>query len=586
MPLALPTQHEELFADLDSPVAVAERFELLKAALNNAPTTGPGGTFTPQLPALQAEAAMRETPVTQLTKALGNPEITKALGADVLASVQAQLNASPDLVKDLTLTSPLSTGYVAYDLEAPAKLIAPRPTPLRNRMPRRKGVGVAHRYKRITGHTGTGTGGVGNTFPGITDSTTTTFGSLSMLRGPKITYAGDEVSVPYLQFSLSDQVPWSNQFSAQGFQDMRQLSQTTLLHSSMLMEERMILGARGTASGFGGALGAVGTPTLTVRAAVAGETGNTANIATITIGVTAVTQFGETTATFSAANTGMSASTGNVVEVKIPAPVPGAQAYRVYVGTTGVAATSYLANTLTVLSAAGTVGVSVTGGTVSHLSSTVNTVGSVDINFTGTGTGGLPAVSTNVPPTVASDSSALAYDGILAVVTGANSGYTKVLGTTFGSNPGDEFQQAFGTMYDANKADPDQALFNGFDRKQLSDTIKLNSNTSSYRITINDPHSYQQGAVVTGLQNEITGKMVDFSVHPWLMQGVSPILSWTMPIPDTQITDCWSMFNVQDYMAVSWPVIQFAYEASTYWYGTMVCYAPTYQGSISGIVRK
>jgi hypothetical protein len=92
--------------------------------------------------------------------------------------------------------------------------------------------------------------------------------------------------------------------------------------------------------------------------------------------------------------------------------------------------------------------------------------------------------------------------------------------------------------------------------------------------------------VVAGLLNEVTGKMVNFTVHPWLFQGITPILSWTLPLPDTQISDTWKVFNVQDYMAIQWPVTQFAYEASTYWYGTFLCYAAQWQGAIQGIIKK
>ena len=583
----MPTVDLEALFDTRDPAVKVERLESLKTALASVPFYSPGdprSTFVPAM--LQGQEQIPTNPVADLAKALANPEITKALGADVLSSVQAQLDAQPDLVKDLTLTSPLSTGYVAYDLEAPAKMLTPRPTPLRNRIPRGKGIGTAHRYKRITGHTGTGTG-VGNLFPGITDSTTNTFGSLSLLRGPKISYQGDEASVPYLQFSLSDQVPWSNQFSAQGFQDMRALSNTALLYSSMLMEERMLLGSRGTASGFLGALTAPASVTVTTRAAVTGEVGNTANIASFTVGVTAITQFGETVATFAAANVSLAATTGRVADIQVPVVV-GAQAYKVYVGTTGVAATSYAANTLTVGNATPVTAASyvITGPTASYLGAAANTVNVLTLNFTGGGTGGLPAVSTNTPPTVATDSNVLAYDGIVPICQGANSGYTKILGTTYSSNPGDEYNQAFAFMYDQNKADPDEILFNGNDRKQLSDLIKLNSNTSAYRISVGNEHDATIGVVVNALQNEVTGKMVNLTVHPWLFQGVTPILSWTLPIPDTQVSDCWKVFNVQDYMSAHWPVNQFAYESSSYWYGTFLCYAAAWQGCISGIVRK
>ena len=82
--------------------------------------------------------------------------------------------------------------------------------------------------------------------------------------------------------------------------------------------------------------------------------------------------------------------------------------------------------------------------------------------------------------------------------------------------------------------------------------------------SINDPGEggTTYGSIVTGLQNEVTGKAVDLMVHPWLNQGVAPVLSWTLPIPDTQVSDVWANFLVQDYMGIQWPVTQFTYDFS------------------------
>ncbi len=96
-------------------------------------------------------------------------------------------------------------------------------------------------------------------------------------------------------------------------------------------------------------------------------------------------------------------------------------------------------------------------------------------------------------------------------------------------------------------------------------------------------HDAKIGALVTGLQNEVTGKMVDLTVHPWLPQGNMPIISWTLPIPDSNVSDTFAVYNVQDYMGVDWPVTQFAYECSSYWYGSFVAYAPGWCGSITGV---
>ena len=91
------------------------------------------------------------------------------------------------------------------------------------------------------------------------------------------------------------------------------------------------------------------------------------------------------------------------------------------------------------------------------------------------------------------------------------------------------------------------------------------------------------GSIVASIVNEVTGKNVPIEVHPWLPQGNSAILSDTLPIPDTQVSNVWSVFNVQDYLGMDWPVTQFAYESSSYWYGTLVCFAPAWNGCIRGI---
>jgi hypothetical protein len=141
-------------------------------------------------------------------------------------------------------------------------------------------------------------------------------------------------------------------------------------------------------------------------------------------------------------------------------------------------------------------------------------------------------------------------------------------------------------MYDAVKADPDEIFLNGADRKQLSDAIK-NGSTANYRINLSqdDMGNYVGGAVIGALNNEVTGKMVPLTVHPWLVQGVSPVVSYTLPIPDTEVSDVWANFMVQDYMGIQWPVTQFSYEFSTYFRGTFFCTAPAWNGAVSGIVK-
>ena len=541
----------DLFGDEVSPKKAAKRMDEFQDSLNKSFSLPNTNGLTPEqdpTAALEALAA------------------TKSLAPDALAglnnAIASQRLALQDMQKDITLTSPLSTSFAAFDLEAPAKLLTPRPTPLRNRIPRKKGVGTSHRVKRITGYTGTGTGGQGQIWPGVTESTTTAFGSINFERGSKISYSSDDLILPYNSYSLSDSVSFDANFSGLGYQDLRQLSSTSTLYATMLMEERMMLMARGTASGYAGALAAPATVTLAAVSPAGSVTALANN--TYYIYVTADAGISSTGFGESVLSTVQSqATTAQAITVTI-SPVAGAIAYNVYAGTTTGAANAKFQGRTT--------------GTVFTLGgSGTGTVGNqAPFNTTG-------AVATRA----SSDTSAYAtgYDGILPTVLGSNSGYNNNINSTFSNtNPGTEFQTVFANLYNSVKADPDEVLLNGADRKQLSDAIKGSAN-ANYRLQISQDETsgVTYGSVVNGIVNETTGKSVPLTVHPWLPQGVAPVLSYTLPIPDTEVSDVWANYMVQDYMGIQWPVTQFAYEFSTYFRGTFFCVAPAWNGVVSGI---
>ena len=540
---------KDLFGDA-SPVEAAKSMEAytdsLGKALSNASTV-PG----------QAPAA---DPISQLEALAANKSLSPEALSGLNNALASQRTAMQDIQKDISLTSPLSTSFAAFDLEAPAKLLTPRPTPLRNRIPRKKGVGTSHRVKRITGYTGTGTGGQGNIWPGITETTTTAFGSINFERGPKISYTADDLVLPYNSYSLSDAVSFDANFSGMGYQDLRQLSSTSTLYATMLMEERMMLMSRGTASGYSGALAA---PTVTLTTAAA--SGSQVGLGAATYYVYATSDAGAFGESVLSSVASQAVSAGGVLNIAVN-NVAGAIATKIYVGTSTGAANAHYVGRITSLN-----------GVLQGAASTSTTGDNLVFNTTGT-----------LASTITGDTSAYAtgYDGILPTVLGSNSGYINEINTTFStSNPGSEFQKVFAGLYDGVKADPDIVLLNGSDRKQLSDAIKSGS-TANYRLNIEAPgeSGITYGSIVTGLQNEVTGKAVDLMVHPWLPQGVSPVLSMTLPIPDTEVSDVWANIMVQDYMGIQWPVTQFAYEFSTYFRGTFFCYAPAWNGVVSGIV--
>jgi len=544
----------DLFGD-SSPVEAVSRMEEYTSEL---------GKSLSNVSTVPGQAPSKD-PVSAMETLVANKSLSPDVQAGLQNALAAQRLAMQDIQKDITLTSPLSTSFAAFDLEAPAKLLTPRPTPLRNRIPRKKGVGTSHRVKRITGYTGTGTGSQAQIWPGITESTTTAFGSINYERGAKISYTADDLVLPYNSYSLSDSVSFDANFSGLGYQDLRQLSSTTTLYATMLMEERMMLMARGTATGYSGALTAP-TVTLTSPVAASGQTAIAATTYYVYVTTDAgisVNGFGESIASSVASEV---VASGDVLKVSVAA-ITGALGYNVYVGTaTGLANCKYqgtMKGTSCFIQGAGTTGL--TGD-----------------NFALTTTGAAATRAT-------ADTSAYAtgYDGILPTVLGANSGYNNTINSVFStSNPGVEYQTVFANLYQNVKADPDLILINGNDRKQLSDAIK-NGSTANYRLTIDNPGTgggTTYGSIVTGLQNEVTGKSVPLEVHPWLNAGVSPVLSFTLPIPDTEVSDVWSNFMVQDYMGIQWPVTQFAYEFSTYFRGTFFCTAPAWNGAVSGII--
>ena len=539
----------DLFGDV-KPKKAAELQEAYLGELNKSFSNA--STVLGQAPTVDAAS--------QIEALVANKSLSPDAVGSLNAALAAQRTATADIVKDISLTSPLSTSFAAFDLEAPAKLLTPRPTPLRNKIVRKRGVGTSHRVKRITGYTGTGTGGQGQIWPGITETTTTAFGSINYERGPKISYTADDLVIPYNSYSLSDSVSFDANFSGLGYQDLRQLSSTSTLYATMLMEERMFLYARGTASGFSGALAAP-TVTLSAVSATGSQVGLTNGTTYYVYATSSAGSFGESVLSTVQSQ---AITTGQVVKIVVN-NVAGAVGTKIYVGTsTGAANAHYV-------------------GTVTSLTGYINGVGgpvtgdNVVFNTTGT-----------LASTIVADTSAFAtgYDGIIPTVLGANSGSINEINSTFStSNPGVEYQTVFGNLYDAVKADPDEILINGADRRQLSDAIK-NGSTANYRLNLNqtDTGDYVGGAVIGALHNETTGKLVDITVHPWLQQGVSPVLSYTLPIPDTEVSDVWAAVNVQDYMGIQWPVTQFAYEFSTYYRGTFFCYAPAWNGVVSGIV--
>jgi len=559
--------------------------------------------------------------------------LSKSLPSDQLAAMQTELDAlKGTLAKDWDASFPesgtmtLPTQLAPIDLEAPAKLLVPRQTPLRNQMPRNNGgKGSAVQFRRILGWSNAGVGGVPDILPFMSSefpaaqstsnlppfggyANTTggiTSGGLGLRRGQKITYAADSQVRNYTELGLSDSVSWKAEFVGQGYQDIRQLSATALLWAHLMGEERALLYGRGpTANGYTGPLTA---PTFTAVAAANG-TGTTSTLAATAYGfvMTAIGGGGEGPAT---AQVAVTPTAGQAININVTVPVSGALGYNLYMFTGS-------------------------GGPYFYAGS-----------FSGTQFTVLAPVTTGTTITASAvDSSANpnAYDGMLTILTNpAKSGYvgiyggaaaslgtsssvggnsflqntTTLAGTPAGTGVGDQpWQLAFQALYGSSTepgnygsvpgaawpwitgtaygqqllADPDVVFVDGSIRKAMGDFVRhAAGGSTAYRITMQTSEAtggLEVGGVVNGIANQVTGKMVDFDVHPYMPAGTSLIWSKTLPVPDSEVSNTFEVRNVQEYMMYPWPVIQYTYDASTYQLGTLVDYAAAWSGAITGLV--
>lgn len=373
------------------------------------------------------------------------------------------------------------------------------------------------------------------------------------------------MTLNYVTTSLSDSVSWQAQYQGQGFEDIRSLSNTALLYATMLLDERLMIYGRGTTAN--NYTGALGTPTIKSTTAVSASLapGNSAGFSgSATVWVIAAADAGDLLGTNGytmhqgpLTTVGTTASVtvgaGQVAQVTIGTDVTGALGYNLFAASVQSGPYFY----------AGRTGYNVGYITSQPSSGPIATSGQADQS----------AVATN-------------YDGLLTN-TAASGGYVTRLNAALSTtSPGVEFQTAFGSLYEAVKADPEELWMNGFDRLQLSNAITNNASNSAYAVFIQNQDGMggvKTGTVVSSIMNEVTGSEIPITVHPWFPQGNALVRSKTLPIPDSNVSETSVMFLPQDYVAVQWPVTQFTYDASTFEIGTMAHYAPAWNGLIQGI---
>ena len=481
---------------------------------------------------------------------------------------------SAELGKNITLSSPLPSGFVPYDLVAPSRLIYPIYSPLRNKVPRVPGQGTSHRAKLVTGITGSQTGGLANQRISISETPQgqSIGGNWPLSLPPAGSQTATDMNIPYKFFGMSESLSWLAQFAGQGFEDVSALANLVLLQEFMLGEEYAML------SGTGTALSTPAAPTVAARNAGSNETALTGVTTNVYVRVSALNYFGETLASTAAS---AAPTSSQVVDVTI-SPVGGAFTYNIYVSTGTAAGTYYR----------------MVAGTGAHK---VTLQGALPTNAT-----------TNPPPPTADTGTASSndYEGWLSIVdghAGGASGGASVypsgfMGSYVNKSAGQTLNHsilftAFEEMWDGGgpndnsstsgpfRADPAEIVAEGSDIARLADEVIASGSNTNYRLflTQDEVGGVRSGAAVSEIQNPITRSVVRIVVHPWLTQGTAFLNSYTLPMSWSNVSNVWENVMVQDYLSINWPVIDASFRYSIYMYGALVCYAPQYNGVIQGL---
>ena len=555
-----PPRVDEMFAGLPAEQRV-DRFEAFKSALSQCQSKALSAANRGEAMFVREQGIVKtavSNPASQLDS-LREEMTNKAMSPDQIADVQGALDRLSEINKDWTLTNPLNTSIsgtyalVPYDVDPALALLVPRSFILRNSISRIGGVGQAKEYRRITGVSNSGTGGVSNLntfFSSASASQPFGGGAVNLQRPPKISYAADRHVVTYVEQGTSDEVNMQADYASRGYTDLRTLSHTSSLWAHMLGEERNLLNARGTGTGY---VGAIATPVVTsanLTKAAATTTGGTfvGGTDTVYFKLTYSSGFGESVATTEQSQA--VTSSNNSVTLTFSSIPAYALATNVYFGTAS--------------------------GTYTN-----------KVTFTGSSTTLLTAgTGSYTAPASDGSASSLAYDGLVTVLTDpTQSGYTKRLNAALSTTePGAEFQDAFGSLFSSVIADPDTIVTTGAIRRELAKSIQQQGNATGYRLNLEaGSDGVTIGSVVSAIANEYTGRMVDVIAHPYMPAGVALVWSKTLPFPDSGISETTQVANVTDMIVVEWPVIQMSYDISTYQYGTMIHRAPTWSGAITGI---
>ena len=325
----------------------------------------------------------------------------------------------------------------------------------------------------------------------------------------------------------------------------------------MLLEERDNIAATS------GNLAVPAAPTCVARTAGSNETAITNATTDVWVKITALNYWGETSTVTGPGSCAVN-NTTQVVDVTI-APVAGALAYRVYVGTGASQPTDfYLDATI--------------GGVKYTVQGPLPTSGTTPpVSDTGTG-------SANDPEGIITQLSGKSASNGVYPADAAAGYYNASIGTTLST---DVVVTALRAMWDSSTgylADPREIICEGNDAANLALDVRESTQNYLLQIQQSEMANVTTGVAVAEIQNPITRSTVATMVHPYLPQGNAILMSYTLPQPQNNISNVIETVMVQDYVTIGWPVIDATFRQSIFRYGLQaMLYAPQFCGLLQGI---
>ena len=468
----------------------------------------------------------------------------------------------------------ISSGLVAYDLQAPAKNLYPVITPLRNSIPRvrRLAPGDAARWKQVNSLTGSGFDAMGWIPEGQRSGT--------------MSYSTSTKSASYVTIGEEDYLTFEAEAAAQGFEDENSMVTLRLLQKMMRKEEIGLLAgnaslALGTptaptlsASGSGATL-----PSLTYSVIVVALTLEGWKNSSLAVGIaTSQTITGADTKTFTlkggssnkSSNATQAITLGQTLFASTPV-ISGAVAYAWFVGAVG-----------------------------SETLQAITTINSVAISAPLAG-------SRQAATAITADSStnSLAFDGLLTQsLNPSNMAYVNSLatgtagtGTTLtatGRGSVVEIDTMLQAMWDNYRISPTVIYVNSQELKNITNKVLGTGSSSLLRyskdFTDGAPYAAIAGGTIEFYFNPYSsggGVKMPIKVHPDLPAGT--IIAYAENLPawyqNNEVPNVAEVLTRRDYYRMDWPVRTRQREYGIYAEEVLAVYATFGLGVINNIAN-